>query len=59
MGKRTKEGGKEKKKGGFFRKLFRVAALAGIVAGITQFVKRRRAGDVDAGEWQELPPPTT
>lgn len=49
--------GTEKKKGGFFRKLFKLAFIAGIVAAIAAIFKRRRGGDVDDVEWQELPPP--
>jgi len=45
------------KKGGFFRKLFKLAFIGAIIAGIVQFVKRRRGQDLDDTEWQELPPP--
>jgi hypothetical protein len=45
------------KKGGFFRKLMKIAFIAAIVAGIVQFMKRRRGEDLDDVEWQELPPP--
>lgn len=46
------------KKGGFFRKLLKLAFIGAIVAAIVQFVKRRRRGqDLDDVEWQELPPP--
>ena len=48
---------KEEKKGGFFRKLLKIAFVAAIVAGIAQIVKRRRGQDLDDVEWQELPPP--
>jgi hypothetical protein len=47
----------DKKKGGFFRKLFKLAFFAAIVAGVAAVFKRRRGGDVDDVEWQELPPP--
>jgi hypothetical protein len=47
----------EKKKGGFFRKLFKLAFIAAIVAGVAAIFKRRRGSDVDDVEWQELPPP--
>jgi hypothetical protein len=47
----------EKKKGGFFRKLFKLAFLGAIVAAAVQFMKRRRGSDLDDTEWQELPPP--
>ena len=47
----------EKKKGGFLRKLMKIAVIgAAIAAGVT-FVKRRRGDDLDDVEWQELPPP--
>ena len=45
------------KKGGFFRKLFKLAFIGAVIAGIVQFVKRRRGQDLDDTEWQELPPP--
>ena len=45
------------KKGGFFRKLMKLAFVAAIVAAVMQFMKRRRGEDVDDVEWQELPPP--
>ncbi len=44
------------KKGGFFRKLLKLAFIGAIVAAIVQFVKRRRGQDLDDVEWQELPP---
>jgi hypothetical protein len=47
----------EKKKGGFFRKLFKLAFFAAIVAGVAAVFKRRRGADVDDVEWQVLPPP--
>jgi hypothetical protein len=47
----------EEKKGGFFRKLFKLAFIAAIVAGVAAIFKRRRGSDVDDVEWQELPPP--
>jgi hypothetical protein len=46
-----------KKKGGFFRKLFKLAFIAAIVAAVAAIFKRRRGSDVDDVEWQELPPP--
>ncbi len=46
-----------KKKRGFFGKLFRLAFIGAIVAGVVAFVKRRRGQDFDDNEWQELPPP--
>ena len=45
------------KKGGFFRKLMKIAFIAAIVAAVVQFMKRRRGEDLDDVEWQELPPP--
>ena len=45
------------KKGGFFRKLFKLAFIAAIGAGVAAIFKRRRGSDVDDVEWQELPPP--
>jgi hypothetical protein len=45
------------KKGGFFRKLFKLAFIGAIVAGVVQFLKRRRGAELDDTEWQELPPP--
>jgi hypothetical protein len=47
----------DKKKGGFFRKLMKLAIVAGIVATVASIVKRRRGQDLDDVEWQELPPP--
>jgi hypothetical protein len=47
----------EKKKGGFFRKLFKLAFIGALIAGAVQFIKRRRGADLDDTEWQELPPP--
>jgi len=47
----------EKKKGGFFRKLFKLAFIAGVIAAVAAVFKRRRGSDVDDVEWQELPPP--
>jgi hypothetical protein len=44
------------KKGGFFRKLVKLAFIGAIVAAIVQFMKRRRGEDLDDVEWQELPP---
>ncbi len=45
------------KKGGFFRKLFKLAFIGAVVAAVVQFMKRRRGQDLDDTEWQELPPP--
>lgn len=45
------------KKGGFFRKLLKIAFIAAIIAAVAQFVKHRRGQDLDDTEWQELPPP--
>jgi negative regulator of sigma E activity len=45
------------KKGGFFRKLMKIAVVAAVVTAVVQVVKRRRGKDLDDVEWQELPPP--
>ena len=45
------------KKGGFFRKLLKLAFIGALVAAVMQFMTRRRGEDVDDVEWQELPPP--
>jgi hypothetical protein len=45
------------KKGGFFRKLLKLAFIGAMVAAVVQFMKRRRGEDLDDVEWQELPPP--
>jgi hypothetical protein len=45
------------RKGGFLRKLLKLAFIGAIVAAVIQFVKRRRGEDLDDVEWQELPPP--
>ena len=45
------------KKGGFFRRLLKLAFIGAIVAAVVQVVKRRRGQDLDDVEWQELPPP--
>ena len=45
------------KKGGFFRKLLKLAFIGAIVAAVVQFVKRRRGEDLDDVEGPELPPP--
>ena len=47
----------ETKKGGFMRKLMKIAFIGAIVAAIVAMVKRRRGQDLDDVEWQELPPP--
>ena len=47
----------QEKKGGFFRKLMKIAFIAAITAAVVQFFKRRRGSDLDDTEWQELPPP--
>ncbi len=48
----------EDKKGGKLKKFFLFAAIAGLIGGVTQFLKRRR-GQADESEWQELPPPSS
>ncbi len=45
------------KKGGFFRKLLKIAVIGAIIAGVVQFFRRRKGDDLDDVEWQELPPP--
>jgi hypothetical protein len=45
------------KKGGFFRKLMKLAVIGAIIAGAVQFFRRRKGDDLDDVEWQELPPP--
>jgi hypothetical protein len=49
--------GTEGKKGGFLRKLMKLAIIGAAVAAVVQFVRRRRGQDLDDVEWQELPPP--
>ncbi len=51
------EATEDKKKGGFFRKLMKIALIAAAVAAVAQIFKRRRGSDLDDVEWQELPPP--
>jgi len=51
------DGETSEKKGGFFRKLMKLAFIGAIIAAVVQFVKRRRSSDLDDVEWQELPPP--
>jgi hypothetical protein len=49
--------GKDKeKKGGKMRKFFLFAMIAGAVAAVLNFVKKRRGG-MEENEWKELPPP--
>ena len=42
------------KKGGFFKKLLKIAVIGAIVAGVVQFFRRRKGDDLDDVEWQEL-----
>jgi hypothetical protein len=51
------EVGGTEKKGGFFRKLMKVAFIGAIVAAVVQILKRRKGEDLDDVEWQEIPPP--
>jgi hypothetical protein len=51
------EGTETKKKHGFFRKLLKITAIVGAAVAALMFWKRRRGGDIDDVEWQELPPP--
>jgi Na+/melibiose symporter-like transporter len=48
--------GKEKKRGKL-RKFFLFAMIAGAVAAVLKFVKKRRGAGMEESEWQELPPP--
>ena len=41
----TEEAETAEKKGGFFRKLMKIAFIAAIVAAVVQFVKRRRGSE--------------
>jgi hypothetical protein len=52
MGEETVE-----KKGGFFRKLFKITAILAAIGAIVMFWKRKQGADLDDVEWQELPPP--
>ncbi|HEX7464774.1 MAG TPA: hypothetical protein VF382_07780 [Actinomycetota bacterium] len=52
------EESEDTKKRGFFGRLFRLAFIGAMVAGIVTFFKRRRGQEFDESEWQELPPPT-
>jgi hypothetical protein len=47
----------EEKKGGFLKKLMKLAVIGAAIAGIVAFIKRRRGDALDDVEWQELPPP--
>jgi hypothetical protein len=47
----------EEKKGGFLKKLMKLAVIGAAIAGIVAFITRRRGDDLDDVEWQELPPP--
>lgn len=53
----TLEDVEERKKGGFLRKLMKIAVIGAAIAAVVAFVKRRRGDDLDDVEWQELPPP--
>ena len=53
----TVEAVPEKKKGGFLKKLMKIAVIGAAIAAVVAFVKRRRGDDLDDVEWQELPPP--
>ena len=48
----TVEAVEEKKKGGFLRKLMKIAVIGAVIAAIVAFVKRRRGDDLDDVEWQ-------
>jgi hypothetical protein len=45
------------KKGGFFRKLFKITAILAAIGAAVMFWKRKQGADLDDVEWQELPPP--
>jgi hypothetical protein len=45
----------EEKKGR--KKFFLFVFVAGIVAAVLAFFKRRRGQGIEESEWQELPPP--
>ena len=45
------------KKGGFFRKLFKITAILAAIGAVVMFWKRKQGADLDDVEWQELPPP--
>jgi hypothetical protein len=51
------EGTDSKKKGGFLRKLMKIAIIGAAVAAVVKIMQRRRGSDLDDVEWQELPPP--
>lgn len=46
-----------KKKGGFFKRLMKLALVAAVVGAVVAVFKRRKGNDLDDVEWQELPPP--
>ena len=52
MGEETVE-----KKGGFFRKLFKITAILAAIGAVVMFWKRKQGADPDDVEWQDLPPP--
>ena len=43
------------KKGGFFRKLFKITAILAAIGAAVMFWKRKQGADLDDVEWQELP----
>ena len=45
------------KKGGFFRKLFKLTAILAAIGAAVMFWKRKQGADLDDVEWQELLPP--
>ena len=51
------ETGATEKKGGFFRKLLKLAFIGAAITAVVKVLKRRRGDDLDDVEWQELPPP--
>ena len=53
----SEENASGEKRGGKMRKFFLFAMIAGLIGAAVSFLKRRRAGDLEEGDWQELPPP--
>jgi hypothetical protein len=56
MGK-DKEEDTDTEKGGGKRKFFLFVFIAGLIAAVATFFKRRRGQGIEESEWQELPPP--
>jgi len=45
------------KKGGFFRKLFKITAILAAIGAAVMFWKRKQGAYLDDVAWQELPLP--